>query len=1038
MRNPIPKITDQLYYYYLCLLPALFKRFYLTTFLLFSFFYSSSQPVIPRFENLGVNSGLPHSSVYSILQDKTGFIWFGTADGLCRFDGNKLATYRYKNKHDHVKVSNFVRGKLLEDKTGNIWYSNESGLYKWDAMKETVVRVKIFDIKIFRNAEFQCVYLDESDCIWIFNITHGILQFNINDGSIKHYPLAAHRGHSGFALNFINYDSEGNIWFRSGSDQDPYVVFDKKSMKYCLQHDNKQPHAFFFEKNLKILAYDDKLIYSYTQGNRSDTILKLINGKKTAFYSFNGLRDNYGRLWMTARGKGLIYYDEKEKHFHEFHHDNSKSKSLPFDLTTCLFIDRNDNLWIGTDGGGVARLDLKQPRFNIFPIADGDYPLLNDYFTKCFYEDEKGRIWFGSQSNGLSIYDPDSYVLNNFRYEPGNSNSIPGNIVGSILNDSEGNFWIGSSGGISLFNEKNKSFKTIPIENLPKLFPLVNNFVNKLLQSENGDILAATSLGIIKIRKDKYGNYRGNFYKNNRHLISQTTDIEEVPGNKLFATLRTLGLYQFEQVEGEFRYVRTYLQDFDLLSLQEDEKVKDILWIGSTKGLIRFNTATHAYRLWNEKNGLADNHVYGSLQDSEGNLWLSTNKGLSYLNRKKNRFENYTFQDGLQSNEFNSQSFYKSRSGTFYFGGVKGFNWFKPGYTGREDKKPVAAITGIEINGIAFHKDSGYYSNSTLTVDYDRNDFSFLFAALDYTRPEANKFRYMLQGWDAGWIFTDVGSARYANLPPGDYTLRLKVSNTIGTLSSEETLSIRIQSPFWERRWFIAIIILFSLATIIFTTERLAQMKTKRKLRLLEKKIAVDAERNRISADMHDEIGSGITHIALLSELIQTQHKDGKELRKDIATIATSARSLVQSMSEIIWALNPQNDTLENLLAYSREQSQKYFEPFDVRFDILFPDLVPDIRLSNEQRRNLYLVLREALNNALKHSGATTIALKLEINETTLCFSVTDNGTGIGEKPGRPDSNGLRNMFNRMENIGGTIEWLKLGKGTTVRFCLIL
>ncbi len=965
-------------------------------------------------------------------------MWFGTADGLCRYDGKNLITYDYSTNNDNDNVRNNVRGKILEDEAGNIWYSNESGLYKWDVLKEAVTRVKTFDTKRYRNAEFQCVYLDETNNIWMYNVIHGIFRFNITDGRIKQYPMPVGEGHSGFALNFIDNDSAGNIWFRSGSEKDPYLVFDKKSLKYTAQSDDDPPHAYFFEGNLKILAYDEKLIYRYEEEERNDTIIKLINGEKTTFYSFDGLRDNYGRLWMTARGKGLFYYDEKDNHFHEFHHDNSKSKSLPFDLTTCLFIDRNDNLWIGTDGGGVARLDLKQPKFNIFPLADGDYPLLKDYFTKCFYEDEIGRIWFGSQTNGLSIYDPDTYVLTNYQHEPGNSKSIPGNIVGSILKDREGNFWVGSSGGISLFNEKEKSFKTIPIENLPELFPMVNNFVNKLKQLENGDILAATSIGIILIKKERNDSYKGQYFRNNPQLTSQTSDIEEIPDKMLYATLRTLGLYQFEQIDGEYKFVKSFLQDFDLLSVRKDEILPGILWIGSRKGLIRFNTVTHAYRLWNELNGLANNHVYGSLEDSKGNIWLSTNKGLSYFDRKLNQFENYSYQDGLQSNEFNSQAFYKSKTGTFYFGGVKGFNWFNPGYSGREQIKPAAAITSIKINEIAYQKDSASMANRTLSVPYDRNDFNFQFAALDYTRPEANKYRYMLQGWDAGWISTEVGTARYANLPPGKYTLRLKVSNTSGVWSNEETLHIRIKAPFWQRGWFVAIIILLALATIIYATYSLSQMKTKRKLRLLEKKIAVDDERNRISADMHDEIGSGITHIALLSELIQTQHKDGRELRKDIATIATSARSLVQSMSEIIWALNPQNDTLENLLAYSREQSQKYFESFDVNFNIDFPEVVPDIRLSNEQRRNLYLVTREALNNAMKHSGATVIILSLEIVENACCFSVSDNGKGIAEKPGRLDGNGLRNMRNRMKNIGGTIEWLLPEKGTTVRFCIDL
>ena len=195
-------------------------------------------------------------------------------------------------------------------------------------------------------------------------------------------------------------------------------------------------------------------------------------------------------------------------------------------------------------------------------------------------------------------------------------------------------------------------------------------------------------------------------------------------------------------------------------------------------------------------------------------------------------------------------------------------------------------------------------------------------------------------------------------------------------------------------------------------------------------------ERSRISSDMHDEIGSGITHIALLSELIQTQQKEVPGLKKDINVIATSARKLVQTMSEIIWAMNPQNDTLENLLAYIREQSHQYFESMDMHFEIYFPDAVPDIKLSNEQRRNLYLVTREALNNAMKHSEATCIQLKLEIQKKTCCFSVTDNGKGINEKVNKPGSNGLRNMNKRMEDIEGSIEWLSLERGTIVKYCL--
>ena len=1006
---------------------------------LFLFFYTfsllhfaSAQTIIPRFENLSVNEGLPHSSVYSITQDKKGFMWFGTADGLCRYDGSILKTFKYTARYENDVINNFIRGKILEDKTGNIWYCNEAGIYKWDNIQEVVMLIKSFDQKEFNNTGFQSVFMDEDNCMWLFNINYGIYRFNITNGEMILYPFPYKIDLSDIILHSVTTDNVGNIWLRIGSKNEPFVMFNTKTHQYTKQLEADPPETIFFDKQKKILAYNSRLVID------GKTVPKIINGKQIAFYSFDGITDNYGRLWMTARGNGLFYYEERNGLFHEFRHDNSKIKSLPFDLTSCLFIDRNENLWIGLDGAGVAKLDLKEPKFNLFPLSEGDFPVLNDYFTKCFFEDTVGRIWFGSHSNGLNIFDPAKQELINYRFKKGVINGLPGNIVGSILKDRNGKMWIGSSGGISLFDENKKEFTTIPILNLPKLYPLMNTFVYKMLPLQNGDILVATLLGIIKVTKNASGSYIGNYFKNSRYLTSVTVDIAEMSDQIIYAAIPNIGLYKMKPEGNSYALLNIFLPGIDLRSVRIDEKDASYLWIGSGKGLIHFNTSDNTYTTWDEKDGLANSYVYGSLEDKIGNLWISTNKGLSFLNRAENTFDNYSFQDGLQSNEFNTQAFYKGPSGTFYFGGIKGFNWFKPGTIPKEYQKPEAAITHIAINDTVFIKDSSFLLEHTIRVPYFKNDFIFQFAALDYTRPEANKVQYFLEGWDADWVISDNHTARYSNLPPGKYTLRLKVSNAAGVWSQEEKINIFIQSPFWKRSWFLMLLSLFLIAVVAFMTYEIAQTKAKRKLRLLEQKIAVDAERNRISADMHDEIGSGITHIALLSELIQAQNKEEKELKKDINTIATSARKLVQTMSEIIWALNPHNDSLENLLAYTREQSQQLFESMNIQLHIDFPDTVPDIKLSNVQRRNLYLVTREALNNALKHSDATNIQLKFEVAHTMYCFSVIDDGVGIKEKNTKYGSNGLINMQKRMKDIDGTIEWQSLKKGIAVKYCVSL
>jgi signal transduction histidine kinase len=226
------------------------------------------------------------------------------------------------------------------------------------------------------------------------------------------------------------------------------------------------------------------------------------------------------------------------------------------------------------------------------------------------------------------------------------------------------------------------------------------------------------------------------------------------------------------------------------------------------------------------------------------------------------------------------------------------------------------------------------------------------------------------------------------------------------------------------------------LAIVVYSTYQLSQIKIKRRLRELEHAQAINAERNRISRDMHDEIGSGLTHIALLSELIQTHHAIETTIKSDVNNISAAARKLLESINEIIWALNPQNDTLESLLAYTREQMQQHFQPFKLMLIIEFPDVVPVIKLTNEQRRNLYLITKEALNNVLKHSRAHNVRLSCTIVGNNIAFTVTDDGIGLANNKPKVASNGLINMRKRMQDIGGEISFTDDGKGLTVSYQL--
>lgn len=1004
---------------------------------LFSF-QGIAQVIIPRFEALGVNDGLPHSSVFSILQDKTGFMWFGTADGLCRYDGHSLKAYRYNAIIPGEVSNNFVRGKIQEDKQGNIWYCNQAGIYKWEKFTEKIKRLRPIEPSEFGNAYFMLVCLDSMGLLWMYNIKTGMCAYDENTGKIKRYKLPVASDYDKINLESVTCDNNENIKIHPSSKKNDFLNFNVYNRAYTWQGLANVPHAILFGHASQILSYDDKIIYRENFTGKCKIIPKQINKEKIDFISQDGIEDNYNRLWLTARGKGLMCFDKKYNQFSRFTHSNIKLKSLPFDLTTCLYIDRNDNLWIGMDGGGVARLDLKEPKFHIFPLQEGDYPLLQDYFTKCFYEDGKGRIWFGSQTNGLNIYDPVTLTLKNYKHSKENPHSLPGNVVSSIFCDREGNMWVGHNGGISLFEEKTASFHRIPMSQIVNYGTLVNNSVNKIIQLRNGDIMAASDFGVWCVSKNRQGKFNAYWKSVLPGFISQATDLLELTDSSLLLILPGQGLFHYTLQDGVYAYKGKYLSGLNPLSIVQDEKQKDFLWIGSGKGLLHVNTNNFIYTLYDERSGMANNYVYGALECPDGNLWLSTNNGLSHFSRAGKKFVNYTYLDGLQSNEFNTGAFYRSNTGNFYFGGIKGFNWFKPGYTPGPGKKPSGVITMLEINNEIFKPDSNFFNTRSLAVPYFSNEFNFHFAALDYTRPEANRVMYKLEGWESNWRMADNFMARYSHILPGKYKMRLRVSNAYGQWSDEENIFINIAPPWWKQNWFMVLMILITLTLLAFIVNKIALAKAQVKLRSLEKQVAIDAERNRISADMHDEIGSEITHIALLSELLQSQDKTATDLKKDIARISLSARQLVQTMSEIIWSLNPQNDSLENLLAYIREQSSRYTEALVISYEIYFPDALPDIKLSNLQRRNIYLVTREAINNALKHAACTSIILRLELNRENYCFSVSDNGKGISSIPSISGHNGIKNMTRRMTDIEGSFEVIALNPGTRVEYCMPL
>lgn len=691
-----------------------------------------------------------------------------------------------------------------------------------------------------------------------------------------------------------------------------------------------------------------------------------------------------------------------------------------------LFIDRADNLWAGTDGGGVARLDLKPPRFGLFPLHESDFPEIKGFFTRCFYEAPDGKLWFGTHANGMGILNRQTGRLEQIIRN--GANGKPLQVVNAIVPAPDDRLWVAHAGGFACLDLATRQFTDLyayrtPAASAPQSYGVA------ILGLHDGTMLTASRSGLMLFSRQG-SHWRGHSFAAHPLLGGMVSNLCQMADGSIWAAVNRQGLLRLRRSGDSLLLERQYFPDLQVRGLHCDEQNPDILWVATTSGFARFNTRSGEARFKGTDDGMSNAYVYGLLEDEQHRLWMSTNGGLICYDPKQEQFASYTYADGLQSNEFNSGAFYKGPSGTLYFGGIHGFNWIEKGNDAPPGGPPPIALSAFTVNGRQLLPRPG----QELALPYNQNDLAFRMAVLDYTRPGANKMICYLEGWDAGWMSHNSPEAYYANLPPGRYILHIRGRNAAGVWSRAMTYPIHIRAPFWKTTLFyvaVGFLLLLAAAALIYAAFR---KKLARQQRIIAQQKALMDERARISSDMHDEIGSGLTRIAMMTELLNLREGNIPEIKN----IAQAARGLVQSMGEIVWALHPENDRLDSLLAYLREQLHAFIEPFGLDYEIDFPENIPDWRLSNAQRRNLYLTVRESVNNALKHAGAGRLLIEARVADQGLHFRVCDDGRGFEPAQVRAGANGLRNMRRRMSDIGGYFDCTSACGNTCMHFGIAL
>lgn len=962
-----------------------------------------------------VVDGLAHSRVGAIYQDRKGYLWFGTREGLSRFDG-----YRFTNYGINDGLGQIIVNAIAEDRQGRLWVgTNGGGISRLldDPQENSSLRLskspsgsrqKFISFRVgdtTHSNQVNALVFDADDNIWCATDVGLYVAATKQHQQIKFKEIAFHTGN---ALTMPAFSDRYNrLWFGIADklievNRDQVIKYDSGDCKSnCIL-------TGIVEYNGRVLVSNQREVFEFLEpiDNKKPGTLQPFPLTLLPHQLITTMKvDARGTLWIGTES-GLIKYEDRKQTLYTTEHglSNNCIRSMAEDL--------DGNLWIGTEVGGVCKLSGESIVSII--MANGE-PRQN---ISRVIEDRRGRIYAASTSNGL------------LEIVAGKAVSIPASLQAPFntaipYQDNYGDWWFNTSKGLYRFNGPKLQFlrgrkvdrsegivaagikaSNYNLDNQWLFFPLEKELYHLPISRRGVFERFSLNTNLSDIRKTLLVDREGAVWLGGHEQLARWKN------GKTIVFQVTKGLPETRP--------RSFFQDS-----------RGWLWVGLRYGGVSFTKDPAAispeFINYSIETGLANNTVWSISEDDTGHIYLGTSNGLEQLNPLTGKTRHFNSRDGLAGDLINDC--FKDRNGNIWIATTLGISMFNPRVNRIANNPPQMYFSRVQIAGEDLSlAETGTQYAKNIDLPATRNNIFIEYVAPSFYGEQRLRYQYKLEGVDTDWnLPTEGRSVNYARLASGSYRFLVRAINHEGVMSTEAAVfEFNILRPLWQRWWFLMLAsMMIGLVGYTIYRYRISHL------------LKVERIRTRIATDLHDDIGANLTRISILSEVAQQQNvNSNRQSNGWLQLIADIARESVGSMSDIVWAINPDHDHLTDLIHKMRRHSEEVFTLRGIDLKLSTPDAVPNLKLNVNARRDLYLIFKETVNNAARHSDCTRVEIELLLAGGNLVLTINDNGRGFNPAA-KNDGNGLQNIQRRSAALGaelsiesninnGTRLWLKI------------